>query len=101
MIRLLYFIIAAAAGFIFWKFVSGKQEGEEGRLHSLRFRFGRYTFWFHHWVYSAITSIIFLLAGVRNPIIHGLLIGGIVQGLTYKDFFYVFFETQKYPYRKL
>lgn len=101
MMQIIYFFLVALTGFIFWKFVSGKHEGEDGHAHSLRFTFGRYTFWLHHWVYCAIISIVLLVVGIHSLFIHGFLLGGVAQGLTYKDRFYIFFKTKNYPFREL
>jgi hypothetical protein len=95
------FLVIACASFWFWRVVSGKQEGEQGRLRSLRFTVGRYTLWLHHWFYSSLVSAACIWIGVRNPYVYGFLAGGIVQGLTYRDFYYVFFRTERYPFRKL
>lgn len=101
MVPTIVFIVSAAASFMFWKFVSGKTEGEHGRVRSLRFPIGKYTIWFHHWFYCSIAVVILYTTKTNYAFVYGFLAGAIVQGLTYKDFHYIFFETKKYPFRKL
>ncbi|MEK7631496.1 MAG: hypothetical protein AAB445_01335 [Patescibacteria group bacterium] len=101
MTEVFYPALVTIVSFFFWKYVSGKSAGEQGRMRSLRFTFGRYTFWLHHWLYCSIAIVALLSVGVYHPLVYGFLLGGVIQGLTYKDFYYVVFQTEKYPYRKL
>ncbi len=98
---IIQFIVMAVASFFFWKLVSGKTEGEHGKVRSLRFNIGQYTIWFHHWIYLTIALFILYYIGIYNALLYGFIFGGIIQGLYYKDFYYIFFKTKNYPFKKL
>lgn len=82
-------------GFLSAKFFSGKFEGDRSR-YSLRIEIKNYYLHIHHWLYSLLIIIVLLLIKFYNPIIYGLLIGIIVQGLTYRDWYIVIYSKKKY-----
>ncbi|MCR4327275.1 MAG: hypothetical protein NUV46_01715 [Nanoarchaeota archaeon] len=96
---LLIFIVI---GYFVQKLISGKYEGEKIES-SLRFLWGETIFHFHHWlIYSFILIILFLI-DFYNPFIYGLLIGGGIQGLMYRDRFTIVYKKKNFNkiYKKL
>lgn len=87
----LQFIISIILGFAFWNFFAGKYEGDKLER-SFRPKVGKYRVHIHHWIYCCIILVIFILVRVYNPILLGLLIGLIIQGLSYKDRFVVIYR---------
>ena len=83
---ILQFILSAILGFLFWNFFAGKHEGDKLER-SFRPRIGQYRVHIHHWIWCGVLLIIFIIIKVYNPILLGLLIGSIIQGLRYKDRF--------------
>lgn len=80
------FFVSTVIGFLFWKFFAGKYEGDKLER-SLRPHIGTYRVHIHHWMWSSVILVIFILAKVYNPIFLGLLMGSIFQGLLYRDRF--------------
>ena len=82
-------IVGALLGYLFGWFISGKKEGEPGLIHwewSVR----NTCIHLHHWLVFTILLIIYAnLNVVIYPPVAGFLLGGIVHGLTYSDW-YVF-----------
>lgn len=83
-------IICPIFGYMVAKFFSGKHEGESGRIPSLKIPIGnRKYLWIHHWLWIFILLIILIFTrGIPNYFdffIDLILIGGMVQGLTYND----------------
>lgn len=72
--------------FIAW-FFAGSKKGEQREFKSLKFPIRNYKIHLHHWFISSIFLITLLILNFYNDIIYGLLIGLIIQGLTYKDFY--------------
>ena len=97
---LLRFFISAVLAFFVAKFTSGKKEGLRGRLPSVKFTFKRYTLWLHHWIFYFLGFVVLVALENREPIWYGICVGAIIQGLTYKDWWYIFFKTDSYPFNK-
>jgi hypothetical protein len=95
----LQFVIGGVIGFCFAKFTSGKREGVQGRIPSLKFTIGQYTIFLHHWIFSAMAIITLLLLEIKYLWLYGILFGAMIQGLLYKDFYYIIFKTNKYPFK--
>ena len=87
-------IVGTIAGFLIAKFFAGNKEGEQGRLKSIKFDIKKFTIHLHHWLLGLM--IIILLASLKfyNDLIHGLLAGVIIQGLTYKDFYKIIYRRK-------
>ena len=80
-------ILGLLIGFFVARFDSGKKEGNEGSLKSIQFNVGKYRIHIHHWFIASIILIILIMLDFYNDLIYGLLIGLIIQGLTYRDFY--------------
>jgi len=91
----IYFIvIGIVIGFLIAKFFSMKKEGIKGRLKSLKINVGKYTVHFHHWFIASLILIILILSGFYNDLIYGFLLGLIIQGLTYRDFYKIIYQRK-------
>lgn len=79
--------ISSIVGYKFGEFIGGKTEGERGRLH-WEWRLQDTTFHLHHWIVMSLLLIAYMLFVKQNEydmLITGFLLGGIIHGLTYKD----------------
>jgi hypothetical protein len=92
---LIYFIIFAIAGFLFWKLFAGKKEGDRFNR-SFRFLIGKHRIHIHHWILCTIILIIIVILRIYNPIFLGLLFGSILQGLLYKDRFIIVYKDSDF-----
>ncbi len=88
-------ILGIIIGFLVAKFYSGKKEGDPG-LFRLKFNTKKYTIHLHHWLLATLTLIILFPFNFYNNIIYGFLIGLIIQGLTYKDFYKIIYKQTLY-----
>ncbi len=88
-------IIFALLGFLFWNTFAGKYEGDKIER-SFRFSIRNYKVHIHHWVWAIVLLLVLIFFHVFNSIIIGLLIGSIVQGLTYKDRFVFFYRGKDF-----
>ena len=100
-IWIIQFFISGVAGFFISRYFSGNDEGKDGKLFSFRWKIGNYTLWLHHWIFSAVGLFILYNLEFYNPIVYGILFGMLIQGLYYKDYYYIFFKTKNYPFKKL
>lgn len=92
---IIQFLISAILGFVFWKLFSGKHEGDKP-ARSFRPKIGKYRLHLHHWILGSILLMIFLIMKMLNPIILGLLVGSIIQGLLYKDRFIIMYQDKDF-----
>ena len=91
----LYFVIVVVVvGFWAAKFFAGKKTGVQGRLKSLRIHVGRRTIHFHHWLIACIALIALVLADYHSGFIYGFLMGLVIQGLTYRDFYKIVYQRE-------
>ena len=91
----LLFILGAILAFLFWKTFAGKYEGDRPER-SCRLLVGNYYLHLHHWLWSLILLIVILILQVEYYILHGLLAGSVIQGLTYRDWYYVIYHKDVY-----
>ncbi len=96
--NLLFLILGIVIGFFVAKLDSGKREGKDGSLRSLKIQIKKYTIHFHHWFVSALIILILTLLNFYNYFIYGILTGIIVQGLTYEDFYKLVYKNTSYKY---
>ncbi|PIN75939.1 hypothetical protein COV17_03380 [Candidatus Woesearchaeota archaeon CG10_big_fil_rev_8_21_14_0_10_36_11] len=83
----LILLLGAICGFTISYFLSGKTEGQQGIIKSFIFTVGQYNVHIHHWIIALIILIALLYFGFYNDFVHGLLLGLIIQGLMYRDFY--------------
>lgn len=88
-------IVGYILGFTLSVLLMGKTEGASGIVHNTRIVIGNKTFCLHHWLIFLfyIAVLLFIRSKVRfipNTVflfLLGYLLGGIHQGLTYRDWF--------------
>ena len=85
--NLLLLVLGIVIGFFVAKLDSGKKEGKEGSIRALKFKINKYTIHLHHWFIASLIIILLISLNFYNDFIYGILIGLIIQGLTYKDFY--------------
>lgn len=90
--RAIILTIFIFAGYLVANFLAGKKEGEEGIIKSIRFRAGEFIIHLHHWLLGIFFLIIFTYFGWYNSVVYGFVIGIILQGFTYKDFYKVIYK---------
>ena len=88
------FIPANLIGFAIAKYVSGAESGVPGRTKSLRFNIKSYTVHLHHWFLCLVMIGVLAYQGIYNSIVFGLLSGGSLQGLTYRDFYKLIYKKK-------
>jgi hypothetical protein len=79
-------LLGISIGYIVTKLLAGKKEREQGILKSLKIPIKNKTIHLHHWLIALTALIILAIIQYNNTLIDGLLIGIILQGITYKDF---------------
>lgn len=82
-------------GFLFWKLFAGKYEGDKSER-SLSFLIKNYYVHIHHWFWSLILLAILFFLNIRNQFLYGFLIGSIIQGLTYKDWYLIIYRKDRF-----
>ena len=94
------FLISAVVGYFFFLYVSHPKKKKDKLpkisfwridiLPNVRFHIGKKTYWVHHWLYLSLVIAIPVIIGegfIFPLVAYGLLVGGIIQGLTYSDRF--------------
>lgn len=87
-------VLGIIIGFFVANFFSGKREDKQERLKSLKFDTKKYTVHVHHWFIATSILIILAIFNFYNDIIYGILIGLIIQGLTYRDFYKIIYSRK-------
>ena len=82
-------------GFVIAQFFSGKKEGVQGRIKSLKIVVGKYFIHLHHWLLFLIILSILIILNYDNTFVYGIVIGIIFQGLTYSDFYKIIYRKNK------
>lgn len=90
----LYFLIAGVIGVVFWNVIAGRFEGHRPER-SLRIPIGGYYCHVHHWIYCLALMAVAWFTPIWGPWACGLLVGSILQGLTYRDRFLVVYEKRR------
>ena len=93
-ILIIIIIIGLILGYILAFIFSGRKEGKQGIFPSLRFKYGKDYVHIHHWI-TALVLLIFIFLKGENTLVMGLLLGVIIQGLGYKDFYRVIYKYSK------
>ena len=84
-------LIGGVLGYGFFSIFSGKFTGDRIER-SIRPKIGEYRLHIHHWLWCSAILIVMLLARLYYPLVIGILFGSIVQGLTFRDRFVVFYK---------
>lgn len=92
---ILPFVACAILGFFLSDYFSGRHTGDNIDR-SFRFKAGKYIVHLHHWMWSAAVAAVCLAFEIYNPILLGFLLGSIIQGLTYKDWFLIIYKAENF-----
>jgi hypothetical protein len=88
-------IIGCVAGYLLANLMCGDYAGD--RLeNSLRFQVNDYYIHIHHWLYCLVAFLVLVYFDIYHSVIYGLLLGAIVQGLTYPDRFVFFYKKSNF-----
>jgi hypothetical protein len=75
-------------------FFAGKEEGEKGRVGSLRIHVKDYVLHVHHWFYAAAIMVALPSNEPHKDAMYGFLAGILVQGLMYRDFYKLVYKDE-------
>jgi len=95
LVEILVLLISVIGGYFFARGFAGEFEGDKIRR-SLRFLIRNYYIHIHHWFYSSVILIIIYLLGFYHPVLYGVLIGLIIQGLFYRDRFVFIYHKKNF-----
>ncbi len=84
-------ILTAVIGFIIAELL-GKHEGHRWKWQLTRVKVKDYTVHVHHWLYASMALVALPSATDHKTIIEAFLVGVIVQGMTYRDFYKVVYK---------
>ena len=82
-------------GYFLVSLIAGKKVQEIGRVKSLKVKVKNHVFHIHHWFGSGIILGNLVAINWYNAVVYGLLIGFIIQGLTYKDFYKIIYRRNR------
>ena len=85
--------LGSVLGFGLAKFIAGKKAGYAGRIKSIRFDIKSYTLHLHHWFLSSLFLVILVSLNFYHHLVYSFLIGAMIQGLTYRDFFKIVYRS--------
>jgi hypothetical protein len=85
-------LLGALAGYLVAEYVAGKDEGEAGKVKSIRIRVKEYVLHVHHWLYASVALVVLPSDLGHKTLIEAFLVGIIIQGLTYSDFYKVVYK---------
>lgn len=89
------FLIGVVVGFLLWKLVSGKHEGDK-LDRSIRFIINGHYVHIHHWIWCSLILLLLIVFNYYNLLVFGILVGSIIQGLLYKDRFVVIYKKENF-----
>lgn len=87
-------ILTAAAGYLITDYLAGDYEGHPGKLKSVRIRVKQYILHVHHWLSASFALYVLPSDAAHKTLIEAFLVGIIIQGLTYKDFYKVIYKAE-------
>jgi hypothetical protein len=85
-------LLGAVAGYLAAEYFSGKDEGERGKVKSIRIKVKEYVLHVHHWLCASVALVILPADLGHKTVIEAFLVGIIIQGLTYRDFYKVVYK---------
>ena len=78
-------------GYALVSYTSGKSEGVQGRIRSLIIPVGQKRIHIHHWMWSLAIVAVLISVQFWHPIVYGFLLGIMLQGFSYKDFYKIIY----------
>jgi uncharacterized membrane-anchored protein len=88
-------LLGGVAGYLVAEYFSGKDEGECGKVKSIRIKVKEYVLHVHHWLCASVALVVLPANLGHRTIIEAFLIGMIIQGLTYADFYKVVYKPRE------
>ena len=88
---LFVFVLGAILGFGFFKLFAGTYPGDKPER-SIRIPIGPYFVHVHHWLISMVILVVLHVFDASLPLLDGLLIGSMLQGLTYSDWYRIIYK---------
>jgi len=89
--------IGFLVGFFLSKLLAGKRTGERGLIKSIIISFNNWKIHLHHWFLSSILLFFSFLDFIYlSQFFLGFLLGSLVQGLGYSDWYRLVFKEIKY-----
>lgn len=92
MISIISLVLSAVAGYLIAEYIAGQDEGVQGKVKSIRIRVKEYVLHVHHWLYASFALAVLPSNIEHKTVIESFLVGVIIQGLTYKDFYKVVYK---------
>ncbi len=96
---IVFWVLSAIVGFLCAKYIAGEECGAEAKIVKNRVKIKDRVVHVHHWLYGS-----FLLMGIHHffithpwnhqEVFYGFLVGIVVQGLTYPDFYRVIYKEE-------
>jgi hypothetical protein len=84
-------ILTAVIGFAIAE-LFGRYEGHRWKWQLNRVKVKDYTVHVHHWLYASMALVVLPSSTDHKTIIEAFLVGVIVQGMTYRDFYKVVYK---------
>ena len=91
MIAVFKLLAGIIIAYIFWQSFAGAKEGERIERSLRPIIFG-YRIHIHHWIWCAVLLAGFLYSSDTSYFTIGLLVGSILQGLSYRDRFVIIYK---------
>jgi hypothetical protein len=85
-------LVGAIAGYLVAEYLAGKDEGDCGKVKSLRIKVKEYVLHVHHWLCASVALVVLPPDVGNKTVIEAFLVGIIIQGLTYRDFYKVVYK---------
>ncbi|MBL7058826.1 hypothetical protein ISS08_00010 [Candidatus Pacearchaeota archaeon] len=92
--NLFTFTIGVVLGLIIFEIFSGEKEGRIG-LFILLLKTKHHSYHLHHWMISLIILLLLIITNWKNYFVYGFLIGSIIQGLKYHDFYKILVKQKR------
>jgi len=93
MISIISLVLSAIVGYLIAEYIGGAEEGGPAKIKSIRIKVKDYVLHVHHWLYASVALVVMPSDIGHKTVIEAFLVGVIVQGLTYKDFYKVVYRT--------
>jgi hypothetical protein len=88
-------LLGAVAGYLVAEYIAGKDEGAPGKVKSIRIRVKEYVLHVHHWLYASVALVVLPSSHIGyKSVAEAFLVGIIIQGFTYSDFYKVVYKPQ-------
>ena len=87
-------LIGMVLGLVIFEILSGEKEGRIG-IFILLMKTKHHTYHLHHWIISLVVLLILVTLNYHNYFIYGFLIGALIQGIKYHDFYRIIIKQKR------